>query len=189
VENTTQGEVLIMATKQLGTRHDEGLIASLVSRAELLNSSLTQLANDGLELRVGFDDRFFKGLKGLAADLGISPSDLIQRRLADWMGKIDAHIEIYGEYPHLAIDTASTGDFEEDFSRSKNSEIEKLEREIIKHAYEVETLGGKLEDYQKRLMTKYRLGKAWAESKECRKEAEMQQYIQEEHPDAVVKLD
>lgn len=156
-------------------------------KIEELHLSKNQYINDALELFVGFDVKFLKGLNGLSSEMGISQADLIQRRLSQWMGRIDAYMEIYGDYPDLTTDLVSQGDFEADYLMHRKNEVEKLEREIAEHAYEVEILGGELEDYQRRLMIKYRLGKTWENSVECKREIEMKQYIEEKYPDAVRK--
>lgn len=160
----------------------EDLEEKIDAKVEELGISKNQYINQALELYTGLDKKFFKALNGLAADLNITPADLIQRRFARWFGKVDAFVEIYNTYEFLK-DTSSAGDFESDYLFFKKTEVEKLEKEIVEHAYKLEIHGAELEDYQKRLMIKYRMGNAWLESDEYKREVEMAKYIEEKFPD------
>lgn len=171
--------------KQLGTRHDEKLIARIGLQAELLNISLTQYVDNALKFYSSLDTRFLKGLNGLAEDMGISPGDLAQRIIGKWMAKIDANMEIYGYYTDLAADTMTQGDFEADYNMHKQHEIIKLEKEIVLAALESEKYGAELEDYEKRLLIKYRQGKAWENSEEAKREQEIKKHIAKESPEEI----
>lgn len=155
----------------------ESLETKISEKVNELNVSKNQYINDALELYSGFDTNFLKTLRGLAADMSLEPWDLIQRRLTQWFGKINAYCEIYGTYPHFFMDTITQKDFENDYNMHKQVELNKLEKDIVLEALENEKYGIELEEYQKLLLVKYHRGKAWLESEEYQKKIEMDKYI------------
>lgn len=175
-----------MANKQLGTRHSEELLESIAQKAKELGISFSELVDQVLTSFDSFDIAFIKTIKGVSENFGLSAAGLIQGFLCVRLAKLDARIETYGTDDELSMDTLTQGDFKADYLMHRKAEAERLEREIAVAALEKEQDGTEeLEPYEKELLIKYRMGRAWLESEQHQKELEMKRYIEEKYPDAV----
>jgi len=94
------------------------------------------------------------------------------------MAEDDAQAEICGQREDICVEFMEV---DEDclYKTIKTNELKKLEREVVEHALEKEYYGLNLEEFERELLIKYRVGKAWAESDERKKELEMQKYVEE----------
>lgn len=184
INESYEGKVIEMVKSTTFRALTDELEEKIDAKVEELDISKNQYFNMALELYASLDSKFLLGLNGFSAGIDITPAELIQIRFAQWFAVADAYLEVYGEYPGLLKDTVSQGDFVKDYQAHKQVEIERLEKEIVRHAYELESISGVvLEDYQKRLLIKYRKGNAWLESDEYKREVEMDRYLEEKFPD------
>ena len=169
-----------MANKQLGTRHDEKLIEAATNKANTLGLSFNQYINNALEFYTKLDTKFIENLHAKAMYLKFSPADLVQRIFADWIAKVDASIEVVGIYSDISRDTITTGSYEKDYKMLRDLHVRELEQMIVTAAFKKESRGISLNEFEKKLLIKYRIdgSKTWLESEEYKREQEIKAEIE-----------
>jgi hypothetical protein len=146
-------------------RPNEKLEAKINENVKSLGVSKNTYFNDALELYTGFDNNFLLAIERLSKRIGISPSDLIQRRVTHWMGIVQATAEFYGTYDYSG-DTLTAGSFDFDREMHFKHEIFELEKKAIAKGLKREAQGFEPNEIDKKVMIKYRMGQAWANSAE-----------------------
>lgn len=177
--------VLQMSGKTTSIRLNESLLSEIGARS---NGNVNQYIAKCLENAVAFNPDFINRMDNFSKKIKAPLAEIVQGIVDRRIAEAEAEALIYGDgiydskiTPIIELLSSDGSDFI--YEALLQIEVEKLEKKAVAHGLKLEVYGGSPSEYEKRLMIKYRQGKAWEESEEHKKEVEMDRYIKEKYPE------
>lgn len=166
-----------METKQLGTRISLELAERIDAKAKELGVTSSQLVVRALELIAGIDADLLWQLRRSSKAFNVPEALFIQNVVTAWLADQEAYREVYLT-AKPGVELVWGLGSQDLFNSVKSEAIKEYEKELIKLLAKKEELGTPLEEHEKRLMIKYRIGKAWLESEEREREQEIKEMLE-----------
>lgn len=155
----------------------EILEASIDKNADQLGLSRNQYLNKAIDLFDGLAPDTIERIEKASQKFGMSESEFVQAVILMWAAKMDASIEVWGSPDGDLLPIKGTT-AETHYIYYKSTAVKNYEKEVIKTISLHEARNLPLSDAERRVAIKYRIGKAWLESEEYKREQEVKAEIE-----------
>lgn len=196
-------DVIKMEDNKINVRIPDGTgfgLADIEAKAKSLGLNRSEFVMKAVSMMMNFDEEFLKEIQGFSEGLHIPEWLVIQNMIINRLADEDAEYEVYGGgRRRLLLEFMQVGEGIERrtltgkplHAELKAEYVIKHEKDLVKQALEEEAAGAPLDEKEKELLIKYRVGHVWFESEEYKQVLEREalakkQYkeIEEKYPEA-----
>lgn len=160
------------STSTTSVKFPINLLGKIYLLAEDLITNKSQVIIRGAEWITEFDSSSLNSISEVSKEVQLSEAEFIKCAVLKMLAEHNAYKEVYESTMPLVMNYIK-GDCSVSYQYFMEHSLKNLENEVLKTIIKDEKYGHELDDIQKRIAIKYRIGKTWLESEEYKREREI----------------